>query len=431
MASGVHSGSAMTIINTFKDSEQFTPQYCPTPKGTSEAIDGTVEAQLAALRDLQNDHPFWRCRLLVAFEQGSLSREDMRYIFGQYHCYTSSFTRFIAAVMASCESDLFRAQLSQNLWEEGGGCAPERRHAQIFRNFLRNTLGIESVESVDYAPYTRVFVRDYLDESRQTDPMGAAAFLAIGTEGIVARMYTVMRKGLLAAGVPASELEFFDLHIACDDDHAATLERMMMSYSYRSGWFETCAAALKRALDLRTTFFDQLFDSLQRGRIEPMLERMQNRVSLADGLNNHALHHRTGDSTIEMYANEVEKLNIKFTVERLPLAAEVLDPRVVRIPAGKFNEKHKHAHETVIHILEGKGQVLVDDRVLPVSAGDTVLVPRWSMHQTQNLGTSELRFFAVTDFGLSRRAFLGDPTDYRMHTDVDGKHRSAGTRANH
>jgi quercetin dioxygenase-like cupin family protein len=124
-----------------------------------------------------------------------------------------------------------------------------------------------------------------------------------------------------------------------------------------------------------------------------------------------------------MYANEVPKLNIQFTVERLPLTAEVLDPRVVRIPAGKFNEKHKHAHETLIHVLEGTGQVLVDERAFPGRPGDTVLVPRWAMHQTQNLGATEMRFLAVTDFKLSQRAYLGDPTDYRLHADVDGKRR--------
>jgi mannose-6-phosphate isomerase-like protein (cupin superfamily) len=101
----------------------------------------------------------------------------------------------------------------------------------------------------------------------------------------------------------------------------------------------------------------------------------------------------------------------------------VLDPRMVRIPAGKFNEKHKHAHETLIHILDGTGQVLVDDRVFPVRCGDTVLVPRWALHQTQNLGSTELRFLAVTDFNFSRRAYLGDPTDYRMHADVDARRR--------
>jgi mannose-6-phosphate isomerase-like protein (cupin superfamily)/pyrroloquinoline quinone (PQQ) biosynthesis protein C len=385
-----------------------------------------VEQQLAALRDLQRLHPFWNCPLLTGFSQGAFSRDDLRYVFSQYHLYTSTFTRFIAAVMATCEDDRFRAALSQNLWEEGGGCEPSRRHAQIFRNFLQRSLGIEDISRIEYAPFTRLFVNEYMDQSLHLPPMAASAFLAVGTEGIVSRMYEIMRTGLRRAGIPDDELEFFDIHIACDDDHALTLENLMLSYADRPGWFAACAAAVTRALDLRTTFFGHLFDTLQDARIAPMLRRMQARESLAHGVEDAALCHRPGGATIEMYANEVERLNIRFTVERLPLSADVLDPRMVRIPAGKFNEKHKHAHETLIHILEGTGQVVIDDRALPVRAGDTVLVPRWSMHQTQNLGTTEMRFLAVTDFGLSQRAFVGDPTDYRMHADVDAKRRQVG-----
>ena len=383
--------------------------------------DDSTEHQLAALHALQHEHAFWNCRLLTAFSQGVLSRDDIRHVFSQYHLYSSSFTRYIAAVMANCESDLFRAQLAQNLWEEGGGCEPARRHAQIFRNFLRDTLGITDVAEIDYAPHTRHFVREYLAAAQRSEPVAGAAFLAIGTEGIVSRMYTIMRSGLLAAGIPAGELEFFDIHIACDDYHALTLENMMMSYADRPGWFDTCAAAMRHALDLRLEFFDALYDDLQRARIAPIVQRMTARESLARGRSDGELCHRAGDTTVAMYDNEVPRLNIQFTVERLPLAAEVLDPRMVRIPAGKFNEKHRHAHETLIHILAGSGQVVIDDRALPVAAGDSVIVPRWAMHQTQNLGASEMRFLAVTDFRFTQRAMVGDATDYRMNADIDSR----------
>ena len=394
------------------------------PSGAAHVADRveSTEHQLAALHALQHQHAFWSCRLMTAFAQGALSRDDIRYVFSQYHLYTSSFTRFIAAVMASCESDLFRAQLAQNLWEEGGGCEPERRHAQIFRNFLRDSLGIADVAEIRYAAHARHFVREYLAQAQSDEPVVGAAFLAIGTEGIVSRMYEIMRHGLIRAGIPETELEFFDIHIACDDEHAVTLENMMMSYAGQPGWFDSCAGAMRRALDLRMAFFDSLFEDLQRARIDPIVLRIQNRESLARGRADAELCHRAGGAAIAMYDNEVGKLNIKFTVERLPLAAEVLDPRMVRIPAGKFNEKHKHAHETLIHILAGSGQVVIDDRVLAVAAGDSVLVPRWAMHQTQNLGDTEMRFLAVTDFRLSQRALVGDATDYRMTAEIDAVH---------
>lgn len=382
-----------------------------------------VEEDLTKLRILQAEHPFWQSPLLGAFSAGALTRDDLRYIYSQYHLYSKNFTRFVAAVMANCDSDLFRAQLSENLWEEGGGCEPDRRHAQIFRNFLHRSLGIENAEKIDYEPYTRHFVREYLVQCLRSEPMVGTAFLSLGTEGIVARMYQTMVTGLRKAGVPDDELEFFHLHISCDDEHAVTLERMMASYAGEPGWFNACEQAMNRALELRTEFFANIFHALHERRMEPVVQKIQDRRSLAKGLADDAVFYRPGGTTRPLYENEVAKLDIKFTVERLPLAAEVLDPRMVRIPAGKNNEKHKHAHETLIHILEGSGQVLVDDRTLAVRAGDTVLVPRWALHQTQNTGNAEMRFLAVTDFGLTERAYLGDATDYRMGADADAKAR--------
>jgi pyrroloquinoline quinone (PQQ) biosynthesis protein C/quercetin dioxygenase-like cupin family protein len=382
-----------------------------------------VTARLAELKHLVAEHPFWRSDLLAAFAQGALSRDDLRYVFSQYQLYSKSFTRFIAAVMANCDSDLFRAQLSENLWEEGGGCEPERRHAEIFRNFLRSALGVEQPEEIEHAPFARHFVREYLSYCQRCEPMAGAAFLSLGTEGIVPRLYEIMITGLRAAGIPEPQLEFFHLHISCDDAHAVTLERMMTSNADEPGWFEACKAAMNRALGLRADFFGHIFHALRQRRLEPLVARMQGHSSLARGLDDAEVRHRPGDATMALYDNEVEKLNVKFSVERLPLATEVLDPRMVRIPPHKFNERHKHAHETLIHILAGTGTVLVDDRVLPVAPGDTILVPRWALHQTQNHGDTEMRFLAVTDFGLTRRAYLGDATDYRMNADADARRR--------
>jgi len=382
-----------------------------------------VDAQLIKLRILQREHTFWTNPLLAGFAQGAFSRADLSYIYAQYHLYSKNFTRFIAAVMANCESDLFRAQLSENLWEEGGGCEPERRHAQLFRNFLRGALGVDDPGAIVYAPFTRHFVREYLVHCLRSEPMAGAAFLSLGTEGIVARLYEIMLTGLRAAGIGEADLEFFHLHISCDDEHAVTLENMMASYAREPGWFDACVAAMNRALELRDEFFTNLYTTLRLRRLEPIVARMQHHESLARGVPDDQLLHRNGESADLLYASEVEKLNVQFTVDRLPLASEVLDPRMVRIPAGKFNEKHKHAHETLIHILAGTGQVLVDDRMLPVGPGDSVLVPRWALHQTQNTGDHEMQFLAVTDFKLSQQAYLGDPTAYRLHPDADARRR--------
>ncbi|MFM7723145.1 MAG: cupin domain-containing protein [Bacteroidota bacterium] len=110
----------------------------------------------------------------------------------------------------------------------------------------------------------------------------------------------------------------------------------------------------------------------------------------------------------ELYRNVNDKLNIDFSVNRIPFPLEILDPRVVHVAPKKNNELHKHAHETVFVFFSGKGHVLIDDKKIPVQAGSIVFVPRWSMHQSQNDSDEEMIFLAVADFGFTGKAFVGN-----------------------
>lgn len=110
-----------------------------------------------------------------------------------------------------------------------------------------------------------------------------------------------------------------------------------------------------------------------------------------------------------MYANRNDRLNIDFSVDRLGFPEiQTMDPRVVSIAPGKNNELHRHAHESLFVILEGRGEVRVGDRWSQVKKGDIAFVPRWAFHQTRNTSTIEsLKLLAITDFGFTS-AVLGD-----------------------
>src|SRR5580704_15188007 len=195
------------------------------------AVDGKpLEAALLGLHAAQADHPFWNNRLFKACAAGALTREDYKLLFSQYYLYSRSFTRYLAALMANCEDDLHRARLTENIWDEGGGLAPELRHAEIFRRFLRDGLGVD-VDAIDFLDGTRLFVRQYLDFCAHAHPAAGAAFLSLGTEGIVSRMYGTFLHGLLRAGLAEEHTAFFRIHMACDDEHAQTLEQIMMGYA--------------------------------------------------------------------------------------------------------------------------------------------------------------------------------------------------------
>jgi quercetin dioxygenase-like cupin family protein/pyrroloquinoline quinone (PQQ) biosynthesis protein C len=379
---------------------------------------------LAELRVLRDEHPLWRNQLFQAFQNGSLTKDDLRYIFSQYQYYSRSFTRFISAVMANCDSDLWRARLSANLWEEGGGCEPAQRHAEIFRRFLRDELGVPAPEETEFAAFTQHFVREYLVACLAGDALTGSAFLSLGTEGIVPRMYQVFVTGLRKAGFRDEQLEFFHLHIACDDDHAETLEQMMLSYAGEPRWFDACKRAMNHALDLRLELFERMVDALQRQRLDPTLARINDGASLCPpAATPKDVHHRAIDVQPTLYTNTVESAGIDFTVTRIPLHAEVLDPRRVSIPPGRSNERHRHAHETFIYVLAGTGTVQVDAQKVDISPGDSVLVPRWALHQTTNTGTAPLELLAITDYQLTKRAYFGDAKAYRLDESANG-HRT-------
>jgi len=362
---------------------------------------------LDQLHRAEQRHPFWTNRLFNACKGGHLTLDDFRFIFSQYYLYSKNFTRYLAAIMANCDNDYFRARLSENMWEEGGGTAPENRHSEMFRSFLRDGLSVD-IEQIDYHDFTHHFMHSYLDHCRGATSAAASAFFSLGTEGIVARTYEIFVAGLKQAGIEESNLKFFRLHMECDDEHAATLEEMMLSYSGEPDWSETCRRAMDHALNLRKRFFDNLYEAIRLRRVQRLLDGIQAREPLAPESPDPArLLFGSSQLGRPLYKNTNMRLNIDFAVDTVPFAAEVLDPRIVRIPAGKYNEKHRHAHESVFYIIEGRGRVLINDATIEVAPGDIVFVPRWATHQSQNLGETDMRILAITDYGLTGNAYIG------------------------
>jgi uncharacterized cupin superfamily protein len=72
------------------------------------------------------------------------------------------------------------------------------------------------------------------------------------------------------------------------------------------------------------------------------------------------------------------------------------------VPPGKRAwpfHRHQVANE-LFYILSGSGEVRLDDRTLPVRAGDLIANPAGAeAHQIVNTGASELRYLAISDVG--------------------------------
>ena len=386
------------------------------------------DCRLSQLRELQASHSFWHNSLFRAFAAGSLSLNDLQFVFGQYSFYSRNFTRYLAGLMANSDNDMHRAQLVENLWEESGETDHSQRHPELFRHFLTQGLGVV-LEDLSPEPATQLFVNRILSFCLHSSARESSVLLSLGTEGIVSRMYKIFIQGLKLAGVSDEHLTFFQIHVACDDEHAITLEKIMASYASEPGWFESCCHTLNFTLDLRKQYFEKLYEQLQVRRIRRKLDRIQARKSLANS--QQSLHYHANQLGEFLYRNEVSsgKQAIDFTVERFVLPSEVLDSRLVSIAPNKTNERHRHAHEAMFFVKEGKGVVEIDKEYFKVSAGDIVFIPRWAAHQVINTNDSPLVILAITDFGLTSQAFVGDYLKTaRIHAnrDTDYIHLSNG-----
>ncbi len=378
-------------------------------------VDDLAENSSPTLERLKiqvNNHPIWNNKLLKACELGHLSKEDFKIFFEQYYLYSKNFTRYLCALMANLEDDYHRSCLSENIWEEGGGEDLEKRHSEIFRKFLVNGLDV-NINDIVFKDFSKQFMKGYLDFCMTQGQTEGVAFLSLGTEAIVSRLYTILLKGLKSAGIDDHHLLFFNLHVECDDEHAETLEEVLMSFSEVKDFEAKCLAGVNAALDMRNQFFDNIFELLYNCRVASKIDSINAKKSLyKNGTPESEMKFNpmssSGDFNQVVYFNKVESRGIEFSVNRAPFKSEVLDARIVKISPGKCNERHTHAHESIFYILEGSAKVTIGKDEISVSKGESVFVPRWCVHQSKNIGDNELVILAITDFYLTGRALIGN-----------------------
>ncbi|MDY7230175.1 cupin domain-containing protein [Hyalangium rubrum] len=386
--------------------EPVTAPSSGAPCGMSapDEVPTSAEAAMEALHVRLASHPFWDNRLLRACRRGMLTREDHALIFSQYALLTRSATRFLHALLAQCDSETGCARLTQALWEEVGAPPPEKRPAALFRRFLREGLGVDA-DATRFLDATRYFVRECMDVCLRAPPCEASAFLALGLEAPLPRLYSLFVDGLLKAGVSERHLPFFYRRMDPGSARASMLEALVLSHVHEPGWFERCAGAMERALELQGHFFDGLFEAVQQRRLSPLMERIQARLPLApEQPEPRTIHLGEVSQLVPHYRHAHEWRGIDFTVDPVPFGAEVLETQVLRVAPGRTDEAREHAHELLLVVLAGTGRVHVRGTAVDVKPGDAVFVPRWASHQACNTGAEPLALLAVTDHGLTRRA---------------------------
>jgi mannose-6-phosphate isomerase-like protein (cupin superfamily) len=328
------------------------------------------------------NHPVWKAQLLRCISANWLYPDDMR---------------FVLRIFAALEGT--RRDCMSILETRAGNDTGIRAISDGKPNPILTAWAAELSETLDPTAQLPTFFRYFALQCslfcRDGNIDDVAAFL-LGGELVMTRAYTYMAKALReVTDRPAPEVEPGKTRelagiiagAASPDDpssHHAALEQMLAHYGQ---------------------LFEDLYQAVRSRRLATASDRIQARASLQQD-DDPPIPLSPGVGPIVMETRDDDN-NIHFSVERYPGNYEALDPRVVRIPPGKTNNRHKHAHETLFYFISGTGRILVGTTWVPVKPGDAVFAPRWAMHQTHNTGTGELVLLAITDYYLTHQVYVG------------------------
>lgn len=74
----------------------------------------------------------------------------------------------------------------------------------------------------------------------------------------------------------------------------------------------------------------------------------------------------------------------KHPVALVDLPSKTLSVTIGGLEPGQATNRHRHNYETIIVVLEGSGRTVVEDRVVPWTAGDAIYIPVWAWHHHEN-----------------------------------------------
>ncbi|MBN1230712.1 MAG: cupin domain-containing protein [Anaerolineales bacterium] len=89
---------------------------------------------------------------------------------------------------------------------------------------------------------------------------------------------------------------------------------------------------------------------------------------------------------------ESKNAKIRWLIDDDHDGAPVYSLRMVELGEGGYSPKHTHAWEHENFIVEGTGQVFLNEEWKDLNPGDVVFVPPNTMHQYRNSGKSTFKF---------------------------------------
>ncbi|WP_456639258.1 TenA family transcriptional regulator [Bradyrhizobium sp. USDA 10063] len=216
---------------------------------------GELQAASAQLIDRVLRHPF-----LQGCAEGTVTLDQLQVFLIQHGKYSKYFTRYLCALISQLDESDDVLKLAENLTEElGYGPEAEVRtpHSRIYAAMLKD-FGID-ILTHETNPETQNLIDTMFMLCRQPRGTAGLGAMCLGAEGLVPAMYARIIQGFQHHGIDLRRLEFFSIHIECDDDHAATMYDILERQSEQSPSSRiTALNAGDIAVSARLRFFDAL-----------------------------------------------------------------------------------------------------------------------------------------------------------------------------
>jgi pyrroloquinoline quinone (PQQ) biosynthesis protein C len=235
------------------------PMSPPVPDGSSINVSrsGLMDVHVRFSSQVTG-HPF-----LTRCADGSITLPELRRFLAQHGKYTRYFTRYLCALISQLDEDEDVLRLAANLVEELGQSVESRvPHSRIYADMLRY-FDVRPSEHPVY-PETQNLIDTMFMLCRRQGGIPGLGALCLGAEAIVPATYEKVIMGFRHHGVPAGALEFFTIHVECDDEHAKTMYEIIdrLTGSSRRHQVSVISAG-EVAVAARLRFFDALLQEVQ------------------------------------------------------------------------------------------------------------------------------------------------------------------------
>lgn len=182
------------------------------------------EAKENSIRKVQEHSFLRRCR------DGTITLDELKNFVVQQGKYSAHFTRYLCALMSNLPTNADILELAENLFEElGFEDKSSIPHSIIYKNMMEK-MGV-SLDSAPMYPETEQLIETMLSHCKNPNPAYGLGALCLGAEALVPVIYSDLITGFKACGVPDEQLEFFSIHVECDDGHAETIRDIMVEIS--------------------------------------------------------------------------------------------------------------------------------------------------------------------------------------------------------